>query len=608
MIVAATAIIYANGLAGQFVFDDIPSIVSNPTLAGPGALWRSLWPPPNRTVTGRPFLNWSFAVNHALGGDAVLGFHLVNIAVHAAAALALWGVVRRTLYLPDNEARVRQNADRIAGWATLLWAVHPLHTESVTYMVQRAESLAGLFALVTLYAFIRGATSPSPRRWLAASWLCCVLGLMTKETVAAVPILVLAYDAVFVSGGVRAALRRRAPYYTALALNLVGLVIWVRISGARASSAGTSLGVSPLWYATTQLSVVGHYLRLIAWPRPLIFDHGTRPWFGAGQGLALAAVTVLLAVMTLAAMRGRPRLGFLGLAFFVLLAPSSSVVPVVTQLGAEHRVYLALAPVAVAAALAASRLRPVACAAALVIAATALGAATIARNGDYRDPVGLWADTAAKVPDNARAHFNLATGHFERGELAAGLSAIERAIALDPTDAEAYFNRAAAFERAGDLRRAAADYAEAIAHDGSRSAYYAHRARVYVRAGRDDLAVADYTRALALRPDSADDYFNRGNARYRLGRLEEAVRDFDDALRLSPGWPEAHFNRAAAFARLGRVPEALADCEKILNLRPAYAEARRLAELLRQSRANGGPGSGAQPPGASGDPGPGSDS
>src|SRR5450432_4141434 len=222
-IVLAVVAAYANSLNGPFLFDDAPAIVGNPTI-------RHLWPPTaalsppsdGSGVTGRPLVNFSLAVNYAIGGLDVRGYHLANVTLHLLAALTLWGVLRRTLRRSLVDARKEARAERVAGIATLVWAVHPLLTESVTCVVQRNEVMGGLFYLLTLYCFIRAATgepgglqaaekggelkpgAPAARGkssggWEALAVLACFLGMATKEIVATAPLLVLLYDRIFIA-------------------------------------------------------------------------------------------------------------------------------------------------------------------------------------------------------------------------------------------------------------------------------------------------------------------------------------------------------------------------------------------------------------------------
>ena len=160
LIVLAAVLAYRDSFSGPFIFDDEHSIQQNPTIGRLWPIWKPLCPPNHgETVTGRPLLNLSFAVNYAVGGLNVRGYHVANLAIHVLAALLLFGILRRTFLLPSNGTFQIATPTGLAFVIALLWAIHPLQTESVTYIVQRAESLVGLFYLLTLYCFIRGATS-----------------------------------------------------------------------------------------------------------------------------------------------------------------------------------------------------------------------------------------------------------------------------------------------------------------------------------------------------------------------------------------------------------------------------------------------------------------
>ena len=214
VVVAVVALAWSNSLSAPFLLDDFESIVSNPIIRELSAFdW--LTPPSaiGETVSGRPVLNFTFALNHALGGLDVRGYRAVNILFHAISACVLFGLTRRTLAAANHH----QSATLLAITVALIWALHPLQTAAVTYVVQRAESLAGLFALVTLYAFVRGAAMPNGGRWFAISCIASLLAMGTKETAAVVPLFVLLYDRAFISGSFRAALRGRTYYYVALA-------------------------------------------------------------------------------------------------------------------------------------------------------------------------------------------------------------------------------------------------------------------------------------------------------------------------------------------------------------------------------------------------------
>ena len=211
VVVAAGLLAYHNSFTGPFIFDDLPSIPENPTIRHLWPIWQPLSPPQTGgiTVEGRPVINLSLAINYALGGYDVRGYHVLNLTIHILAGLTLFGVVRRTLLQPRLRERFGGVANELALAVAVLWTVHPLQTESVTYIVQRAESLMGLFYLLTLYCFIRSVESPRPRVWCGLCLTACAVGMASKEVMASAPLLVMLYDRAFISGSFREAWRRR---------------------------------------------------------------------------------------------------------------------------------------------------------------------------------------------------------------------------------------------------------------------------------------------------------------------------------------------------------------------------------------------------------------
>ena len=266
---AVTIAAYCRTFGVPFIFDDLPSIVDNPSIRH---LRTAFLPPGDSTVGGRPVLNASLAVNYAVSGLAVWSYHALNVAIHALAGLVLFGIVRRTL-----AARMDGSATLVGFCAALVWALHPLLTESVTYVIQRGESLMGLFLLLTLYCLIRGAASAgrAAKYWYGLSVATCLLGMGTKEVMVSAPLVALLYDRTFLSGSYREAWRRRRWVYAGLAATWLILPFLVISTHGRNGSAGYGQGVTPVAYALTQFPAIVHYLRLSFWPFPLIFDYGS---------------------------------------------------------------------------------------------------------------------------------------------------------------------------------------------------------------------------------------------------------------------------------------------------------------------------------------------
>src|SRR5271170_846359 len=277
LIVVAGIAAYHNSFHGPFIFDDIYAIAENPSIRRISDL-RAVLVPPHEAATaqGRPVLNLSLAINYALGGADPAGYHYGNLLIHLAAGLALLGIVRRTLLLPLMRPRFGEAALPLAFATAAIWTVHPLQTEAVTYTIQRAESLMGLFYLLTLYCFVRGVQSAGPTRWWAAAFGSCLLGMGTKEVMVSAPVMVLLYDRTFVSGSFKEAWRRHGRVIFALACTWLLLGVLV-VSGGGNRGGSVGFGVRTPWWAyeLTQGEAIIRYLRLCVWPHPLVFNYGT---------------------------------------------------------------------------------------------------------------------------------------------------------------------------------------------------------------------------------------------------------------------------------------------------------------------------------------------
>ena len=363
LIALATIVAYSNSLGGPFMFDDDSSILENTTI-------RSLWPigpvlsPPanGEAVQRRPVVNLSLAVNYAISGYEVWSYHALNLFAHLLAAFLLFGIVRRTLLLPGLRERWGRTTAPVAFTVAFLWAVHPLLTEAVTYIVQRTEVLAGLFCLLTLYCVIRGAGAARGWAWYAGAVAACALAMGSKEAAISAPLVVLLYDRVFLSPSWRDVFHRRWGLYVGLAATWAVVLVMLPHGSEGAAVFAVSQNADALRmigenhraldYTLAQFGVISHYLRLCFWPYPLVLDYGFYAPQTVWQIVPYAVLIGGLLVATLVAFRFQPWLGFLGVCFFAILAPSSSVVPLFQQIAAEKRMYLPLAAVATAVVIA----------------------------------------------------------------------------------------------------------------------------------------------------------------------------------------------------------------------------------------------------------------
>lgn len=468
---------------------------------------------------------------------------IFNAAVHIAAALALFGVIRRTLLALSPAQRFGAPPEWTAGLIALIWLVHPIQTESVTYIIQRGESLMGLFYLLTLYCVIRGAESPYSRVWYASAVASCCLGIGCKGVMLTAPAAVLLYDRVFLARSWNALVRRRWGLYAALAATWLAYPLLLAQAPVEwKESAGFDYaGTAPLQYAMTQAAVILHYLRLAVWPGGLCLDYGWPAARTFGEVFPQVAMIGMLLAATVWAWRHKPPLGFLGAWFFIILIPTSSFIPI-ADLAAEHRMYLSLAAiVALTVAglfLLARRLAVPAIVwlggGAIVLVLTGL---TVRRNLDYVSEIAIWQDTVEKSPGNPRAQYDL--GH--------ALEAADR-----PQEAIAHYEKAVAEKP---------DYLDALNNLG----------HVLSVSGRAQEAIPHLQRAIEINPGLAEGHFNLGYALAQQGRIKDAIAHLEEALRIKPDFADAHQNLGIALAMDGRIDEAIGQWERALELEPDSA-------------------------------------
>jgi Flp pilus assembly protein TadD len=590
ILAAGTVAVYSRTFSVPLLYDDFWSIEANPSIRRLWPIWAALQPPDGAGVGGRPLLNLSFALNYAFGGDSPLGYHVANLVIHVLAALTLFGLVRRTLQRPRLAARFGPAAPPLALAVGAIWAWHPLQTVSVTYISERAESLMGLFYLLTLYCFVRGAENEAKgagRLWFALSVVACLAGTATKEVVATAPLMIFLYDRTFVSGSFSAAWRRHGRLYIALAVSLfpVGHRLLVLHQGGVVAGVGFGGGISWWAYALTECRVVTRYLLLAFWPHPLIFDYGRCLPIHLSEVWPYALVLASLLAASAIALRRSPAVGYAFCWFFIILAPTSSVIPIVGQSMAENRMYLPLAGVIAVVVLGGYALVGRPGLAFFAVVAAALGLASFQRNRDYASELAIWSDTVAKVPANARAHGNLGRVLARMpGRLEDAIAQYQAALRLDPSAAEVHVNLGNLWFRApGQMDRAIAEYGEALRlRPDDADAHYDLACGLARVPGRLDDAVAQYEEAVRLRPDFVAALLNLANALMKIpGRSDEAITRFEAVLRQRPDWAEAHLDLAIALLdTTDRSDEARAQLQETLRLEPGNDEARRILNQL----------------------------
>lgn len=543
----AGALVYLNTLSNPFVFDDTPWVIGNPRIQSLANVGEML------TATNRPVMELTLALNYALGGENPTGYHLFNLIIHVLAGLVLYGLIRRTLVLPEISEAYRDKARWLAGAVALLWLVHPLNTQSVSYMIQRGESLMGLCYLFTLYSFLRYTTGGGTR-WCVAAVLACWIGAGAKEVMASAPLVVLLYDRTFIAQSWREMFAKRWGLY----LGLFGM--WIPLAmllahglGGENASAGMALEghmLSRWTYLLTQPQVITEvYLRKAVWPDPLVLDYAWVPAIPEdtppGEVMRLFMSSVLwqglfVVGLFLASVWGvirRTWWGFLGACFFLILAPTSSIMPI-ADIAVEHRMYLPLISVVMLCvfggyALLRLAMREKAGVYGLVLVAVialSLGVQTILRNFEYRSRIAIWDSIVVARPYNARGWHNLGKALEDDGRIDEAMTCYQNVLGILPNYSQSLFNMGMILMNAGQIDDAFECFQGVVREDPDEAK--AHEYLGLLSIARKDLQAAITSFREAVRADTGmmSAWQNLATALDESGRTDEAVAALDDAI------------------------------------------------------------------------------
>ncbi len=542
----AVALTYGHTLDVPFYLDDHLSIEKNPALRtlDPAALWHDS---PRRIVG-----YYTLALNYRFGGSDPAGYHLVNLLIHLGAAWLVWGLARALLDTPALRDRCPEGArSALPLTAALIFALHPLQTQAVTYVVQRLASLTALWYLAALlgYVKLRLATGPARWGWAGVCAAATLLALFTKENAFTLPLAWWLLELAFLSRG-RFWVWMTGTALLAGALGLLWATSHLEVGWLRRLDALTR---ETRWfgrgdYLAAQMKALWWYLRLFFWPVGLRLDYGFhRPPAWSDPGV-VAAAAGHLAVLA-AALRGVgrwPLPAFGVLFYYAAHLVESSVIPI-KDLVFEHRTYLPNAGLALTAAWGLTvwlpprlpRLAPAVTAAVLA----ALAVLTWQRNELWRDPVRFWEDNVRRQPGALRPRLELAREYFDAGRVADSLRLGREIAASTPWPPKAHLpesvvaNLAAAYFVAGRhdlaLKAVAAGLKQARI-PMVKQRLLLLRGNVHHRQGRYAEAEADYRRALALGAD-AGIYLYLAEALLAQKRYREAIGAYEKVLALQPG-------------------------------------------------------------------------
>jgi protein O-mannosyl-transferase len=545
-LVAITLIAYGPVWHAGFIWDDDVYVTQNPLLTAPDGL-RRIWFSLQSPSQYFPLTYTTFYLERALWGFNPLGYHLVNLLLHAANALLVWRVLAR-LRVPG------------AWLAAAVFALHPVQVESVAWITERKNVLMAFFFLLTLMAWIKFIDEKTTRPWrfYVLALVFYALALFGKTTACTLPaaLLLILWLRKMPIGWRR--LAQIAPF-VAMGIGMGLLTVWWERH--HQGTQGKLFEIGLVERVLIASRALWFYAGKLFWPVNLAFSY-PRWSISASDPRAYGWVvaTAVLGVVIWRARRWAGRSVEVAAAFFaVTLSPVLGFIMLYTfvySFVADHYQYLAcIGPIALAVAgmkiglgrVAAGKpfLQPALCAALLL----ALGALTWKQCGIYANVETLWQATLRMNPNSWIAHNNLGTALLQTGRVDEAIIQYREALQIKPDYAEAHYNLGIALRQMG----------------------------------KPDEAIAQYREALQIEPDYAEAHNNLGNTLVHQGKMDEAITQFQEVLRINPGSAEAHNNLGNILLQQGRTDEAIAHYREALQIKPDSADARNnLGIALRQ--------------------------
>jgi tetratricopeptide (TPR) repeat protein len=563
LIIIAGAAIYANSLRGEFLWDDhllvkdnvytksfshLPAIFTQDHGRGAGVRYNFY----------RPLQILSYALEHPLWKSDPGGYHLVNIILHILVALCVFWFVE--LAFGDV---------RLAFLASIFFTVHPVHTETVSYISNRGDLLSVLFMLLCLIFYV-SFLGRRARSFYLLALLSFVLALLTKENSLIIPALILAYHFVFKK---KLSPARFFPLIGLLAVYVIFRVVFVRSSITEAGAILSFLKRLPAFFAA-----IATYLRLLFLPFGLHAEYG-KPLFGWTHPFVILGV-VITSGLLIYAFKIRSRNGLVSFSviwFFICLLPFSNIYPLPFYM-AEHYLYLASLGFFLILAKAAiltygfKRFRTLA-----LLFFIGLGflysGLTVKQTGYWLDPLTFYTRTLEYEPDNARIYHNLGDTYNLREDYERAIAAYKKSLELEPYQADTYTNLALVYAVMEKVDKAVSLYQKALLIDPEYTPAHNNLGAVYYALAKREEALASYRKAIELNPLYVKPYINLGLAYYDSKEYEQAVAYYKKALKIDPSSATAHNNLCVAYTDSGRFKQALSECETAVRLKPDYADA-----------------------------------
>ena len=608
-LVVVGALIYANTLQSPFIFDDDLIIIDNPAIRMQKLRWSDIQHAVSGKGGNRPLSNLTFALNYYFGQYNPSGYHIVNMAVHIITGLLLYIFLKTTLKICRRQnwqtfPLDRLAIDTISGLTALLWLTSPVQTQSVTYIVQRTNSMAAMFFVLALLCYVKGrmahrkvhrisvtqnadGNKGTARRhyyvWYAAGAIAAMLAWGSKENSAVLPFFIWLYEWYFFQDLSKQWLKKQLPIvagilllFGAIAFSHLGLEPWEKFKGLRDFSAGEfTVGQRLL----TQTRVVVYYLSLIFFPHPsrlnLDYDFPISQTLVNPYTTLISLAIIIALIVTGVWLAKKQRLISFCIWWFIgNLLIESSIIPLAIIF--EHRLYLpsmlVFLPPVILAYRYLKRLGLTVGVCGILAAVSALG--TVERNKVWRDHLSMWTDCVRKSPHKARPYANLANAQKDLNLLDEALQNYRQSIRINPNLPEAHYNLGVLLGEQSSTSEAIDHYLKAVQLNPKFADAHNNLGSAFQKQGQPQKAEKHLRQALQLEPDHAEALNNLGFILAAQNEYDAAIVNYRKALQIDPDFVKAHKNLGFALQRQGDLDQAVVHYRKALELLPGDSETR----------------------------------
>lgn len=594
----STFILYASTLNYPFHFDDSHNIVENPYIKQLGNL--SLFKEglsANKTWH-RAIPAFTFAVNYRLHGLKVWGYRLFNVLLHLGSGILVYFISKHLLGLARKRREPAGPGDpgsrfhdfSLPLFAALIFVVHPIQVNTVTYIVQRNEGMAAFFYLLGLLLFIKGSFSRglSKALFFGGAGVIFFAAILSKEIGFTLPVMIMIFDLLFVCKD-REGLKRRLWIYGPILLLLVFFILFFLREGIYAILFSHAHFWTPWENLLTQANVLIQYIKLLflPWPGWLNIDHEfdiARSVFAYPTFLSILALAGLLC-LSLLRIKKNPLLSFGILWFFIVLAPTSSLIPI-WDIMVEYRLYLPMFIYGLILAAVAGYFTRIVnqrvskewgryiIPGAMVFLLLIYSVFTAQRNGIFKDGMSLWQDALRKSPNKIRPYLNVGGMHHRERRYAEAIEIMKKALEKEPRDYYlVHFTLGVVYSDMGDYEKGMAHLKRALQGDQGDARIHQELGTLYLRMGSLEEAGSHFNRVLEINPYLGPAHAGLGDILARQGRLEEAAMKYRYALRLEPDLSKVRIRLGEAYLKMGKSREALSEIKEAMAKDPGSQEA-----------------------------------